>query len=111
MDLSFRTRITVIPEVMAAPTGTETVLLNPETELCMLIDRQGTAMWHALACTSSIQEAFEELRREFELDPQRLRNDLIDFIGKLWLNSMIVMKFEPDTLALQEEQSVVAQLA
>jgi hypothetical protein len=103
MDLSVRTRITVVPDVLASPVGNETVLLNPETELCMIIDENGVAMWHALAATSSIQDAFEQLRREFDVEPDQLRNDLVDFVGKLWIHTMVVIKYEPDTLAAQQE--------
>jgi len=108
MDLLFRSRITVVSDVLASPVGHETVLLNPETELCMIIDQHGATMWHALASTSSIQDAFDRLSKEFDVKPERLRSDLMDFVGRLWLNSMIVIKVGPEASSAREESKTVA---
>jgi len=108
MDLLFRSRITVVSDVLASPVGHETVLLNPETELCMIIDQHGATMWHALASTSSIQDAFDQLSKELDVKPERLRSDLMDFVGRLWLNSMIVIKVGPEASPAREESKTVA---
>lgn len=61
----------------------ESVLLNLESEAYFGLDDVGTRMWQALTATSSIEAAFEMLLAEFDVEPDRLRSDLTDFVENL----------------------------
>ena len=89
MNYSFNSRVTVAPDVLSLAVGDETVLLNVKTELYLGIDQVGTRMWTLLATSPSIQDAYETLLQEYNVEPARLRNDLSDFLGRLWLQSLI----------------------
>jgi hypothetical protein len=61
----------------------ESVLLNLDTESYFGLDDVGTRMWAALTASPSIDAAYEVLLSEYEVEPERLRADLHDFIDKL----------------------------
>ena len=59
------------------------MLLNLESESYFGLDDVGTRMWQALTSTSSTEAAFEMLLAEFDVEPDRLRSDLADFVHTL----------------------------
>jgi hypothetical protein len=63
--------------------GEEAVLLNLKTELYLGLDPVGTRMWAVLHESASIEAAYEALLAEFEVEPERLRADLDEFLDKL----------------------------
>ena len=92
MTHSFSSRATVAPDVLFRLVGNEAVLLNLKTELYLGLDPVGTEMWVVLTNTSSIETAYNSLLQEFDVDPQRLRQDLSDFIEKLLAQGLIELK-------------------
>ena len=95
MTYSFSARTTVAPDVLFRVVGNEAVLLNLKTELYLGLDPVGTEMWVVLTSTSSIQAAYESLLQEFDVAPERLRQDLNDFIEKL-LDQGLIELSSPD---------------
>ena len=69
--------------------GEEAVLLNLNTELYLGLDEVGTRMWILLKDSASIQDAFDALVREYEVEQDRLRQDLDEFLGKLLEHGLI----------------------
>jgi len=61
----------------------ESVLLNLDSECYHGLDNMGTRMWQALTHSQTVQEAYEMLLSEFEVDAATLRKDLNDFIDTL----------------------------
>jgi Coenzyme PQQ synthesis protein D (PqqD) len=76
-------RVAAAPDVMFRTVGEESVLLHLKTETYLGLDPVGTRMWTLLTASDSIQSAYEELLREYEVDGQQLRLDLEDFLGQL----------------------------
>jgi len=95
MTYSFSSRATVAPDVLFRVVGNEAVLLNLKTELYLGLDPVGTEMWVVLTNTSSIQAAYDSLLQEFDVAPERLRQDLNDFIEKL-LDQGLIELSSPD---------------
>jgi len=92
MTHSFSSRATVASDVLFRLVGNEAVLLNLKTELYLGLDPVGTEMWAVLTNTSSIEAAYDSLLQEFDVHPQRLRQDLNDFIEKLLVQGLIEIK-------------------
>src|SRR5262249_26859091 len=97
MTHSFSSRATVAPDVLFRLVGNEAVLLNLKTELYLGLDPVGTEMWVVLTNTSSIEAAYDSLLQEFDVEPERLRQDMEQFIDKLLEQSLInVVSVEPE---------------
>jgi len=92
MTYSFSSRATVASDVLFRLVGNEAVLLNLKTELYLGLDPVGTEMWVVLTNTSSIEAAYDSLLQVFDVHPQRLRQDLNDFIEKLLAQGLIELK-------------------
>jgi GH35 family endo-1,4-beta-xylanase len=80
LSLDFTSRVTVAPDVVHRTIGDETVLLNLKTEQYLGL---GTRMWAALREATSIQEAFDKLLNEYEVEAERLRDDVHEFVRQL----------------------------
>lgn len=83
MKVSFSDRVEVPKHILMCPLERELVLLNLEAEFYFGLDEIGTRMWQALTTTQSIDEAYSILSTEFDVDPERLRLDLLELLGKL----------------------------
>ena len=83
MAVSFSDRVQVAPDVLFRLAGEEAVLLNLNTERYLGLNLVGTRMWSVLSSASSIQAAYDELLREYEVEPAQLRADLEEFIDQL----------------------------
>jgi hypothetical protein len=89
MAVSFSQRMTIAPDVLFRLVGDEGVLLNLKTELYLGLDPVGTRMWTVLKDAPSIQTAYAELLQEYEVEPDRLREDLHEFLGQLFEQGLI----------------------
>jgi len=77
--------------------GDESVLLHLKTEVYLGLDPVGTRMWTLLTESPSIEDAYEVLRAEYEVEGEDLRKDLQEFLGKLQENELIEFR-PPDSL-------------
>jgi hypothetical protein len=89
MTPSFAMRIAPTPEVMFRAVGEEAVLLHLKSEIYMGLDPVGARMWTLLTESESIENAYQALLGEYDVDGQRLRRDLEEFIGKLVENDLV----------------------
>jgi hypothetical protein len=83
MAVSFSERVRIAADVRFRLVGEEGVLLNLQTERYLGLNTVGTRMWSVLGSASSIQAAYDELLKEYEVEPARLRADLEEFIDQL----------------------------
>jgi len=61
----------------------ESVILNLATETYFGLDDVGTRMWKALEDNTTVQAAYQKLLHEYDVDPETLRRDFQELIGKL----------------------------
>jgi hypothetical protein len=92
VSLSFSARVVPAPEVMFRTVGDEAVLLNLKNQLYMGLDAVGTRMWTALAEAESIQQAYDSLLAEYDVEAEQLRRDLQEFLGELKQNGLIEVR-------------------
>jgi hypothetical protein len=83
MPIAFDSIISVSSDVMVRKVGEESVLLDLKTERYLGLDDVSARFWDLLTSGGSIQSAYDTLVEEFEVEPERLRNDLDDFIQEL----------------------------
>src|SRR2546423_635343 len=83
MTLAFDSTISISPDVMIRKVGEESVLLDLKTERYLGLDDVSARFWDLLTSGESIQSAYEALLAEFEVEPDRLREDLDDFVREL----------------------------
>ncbi len=76
-------RVSIPEGVMMRELSGESVLLNINTESYFGLDDVGTRMWAALTTSATIQEAFERLLAEYEVEPDQLKEDLSVLVQKL----------------------------
>jgi len=81
--VSFADRVAVPAHVLVRFLENESVLLNLETERYYGLDDTGTRMWQLVTAAASIDEAFAELLREFDVEEGQLRLNLSDLVGRL----------------------------
>lgn len=84
-------RVTIPDGVMIRELAGESVLLNLETESYFGLDEIGTRMWSALIESESIEAACERLRAEYEVEPEKLREDVEDFVHALSESGLIAL--------------------
>src|SRR5258705_3544745 len=83
MALAFDSTISISPDVMIRRVGEESVLLDLKTERYLGLDDVSARFWDLLTSGGSVQSAYETLLNEFEVDPDRLRKDVDNFVQEL----------------------------
>jgi hypothetical protein len=94
MVIPFSTRISIPPDVLVSALAGESVLLNLKSEKYFGLDEVGTRMWGVLTSAGSIQEAYETLLAEYDVEAELLRKDLTDLIEKLVEQGLIEVHHE-----------------
>ena len=94
MAIPFSTRISIPPDVLVSALAGESVLLNLKSEKYFGLDEVGTRMWSAITSSSSIQDAYETLMAEYDVEGELLRKDLSDLIEKLVEHELIEVHHE-----------------
>lgn len=81
--ISLTTEISIPKQVLVRVFQNESVLLNLDSECYHGLDDVGTRMWEAVTQSKTIQDAYDMLLSEFEVDPATLKKDLTEFIERL----------------------------
>ncbi len=67
----------------------ESVFLNMENETYYGLDSIGTDMWKALTSSDSINDAFDKLIDEYEIDKDTLKKDFDELVEKFLKNGLV----------------------
>ncbi len=86
----FTRRASVAENVLVQELQGETVFLNLDTESYLGLDEVGTSMWKAIVKCSSLQEAYDRLLDEYDVEPERLRNDLSNLVEELVKHGLVL---------------------
>jgi len=76
MTISFSDRVTVPDDVLISNLQDESVILNLDSERYYGLDNVGTRFLSVLTTSDTIESAYEQLRDEYDVDGEVLRNDL-----------------------------------
>lgn len=69
--------------------GDESVLLNLDTGQYFSLDAIGARMFQVITQSSSIEQAFDSLFEEFDVDKVELRTDLQELIDNLLKHGLV----------------------
>ncbi|MGI8838450.1 MAG: PqqD family protein [Pyrinomonadaceae bacterium] len=95
MSTPFTSTITISPDVMVRQVGEESVLLDLKTERYLGLDDVSSRMWQVLTNGASIDSAYQTLLAEFDVNPERLRNDLDEFVQELLKLELVQINNQP----------------
>jgi hypothetical protein len=79
MSLSFSVQLRMPQDVLVQTLDNEAVLLHLQSECYFGLDVVGYRIWSVVITSGSLQEAYDRLLTEYDVEPERLRADL----GKL----------------------------
>ena len=85
-------RVVPAKNVMIRNVADESILLNLSSTQYYRLDDVGTDMWTILTTSETIQIAFETLLAEYDVEPDRLAEDLRELISKLMEQSLIELQ-------------------
>lgn len=83
MAISFTDRVKMPEDVLISGLQSELVLLNLNSERYFGLDEIGTRFFALLNSSESVQQAYDALLKEFEVEPEVLRRDLLEFLNTL----------------------------
>jgi hypothetical protein len=81
--ISLGETVTISPEVVFKELGGEGVLLDMASGIYFGLDETSTRLWLLLQMNGSLRRVFDEMIEEFEVDPDRLERDLLQFVADL----------------------------
>jgi hypothetical protein len=87
--VTLKDRVSAPAHVLVRFLDRESVLLNLETEQYFGLDETGTRMWQLVTASPDIDAAYQELLAEFDVEPELLRDNLTDLLGRLVENGLL----------------------
>jgi hypothetical protein len=87
--VSLMDRVIVPSHVLVRVLDKESVLLNIETERYFGLDETGTRMWQLVTAAPQIEVAYRQLLDEYDVEPELLRENLTDLLGRLVENGLL----------------------
>ena len=89
MSISFSDRVKIPDDVLISKLQEESVILNLDNERYYGLDDVGTRFLSVLTSSDSIQTAYETLVREYDVEGQVLRQDLLQLVEELVAQGLI----------------------
>jgi hypothetical protein len=90
MTISFSDRVRMGDDVLISNLQEEAVILNLDSERYYGLDDVGTRFLSVLNTSESIEAAYEVLHDEYDVDPQNLRQDLLDLTENLLQQGILI---------------------
>ena len=90
MDLN--QKITFADTVFAQEVDDEMVILDMESENYFGLDEVGTSIWQAMQEHGTLQDVFDALLEQYDVEPEILEKDLSDFVEKLLESGLVEVK-------------------
>lgn len=89
-------RVTISKEVVARDLAGEAILLDMNTKTYFGLDAVGSRIWRLLAEHQSTEAIVPFLLQEFEVDEQRMRQDLQTLVLTLLEKRLLIAAPDPD---------------
>ncbi|HEY9190788.1 MAG TPA: PqqD family protein [Sulfurovum sp.] len=90
MDLN--QKIIFADTVFAQEVDDEMVILDMESENYFGLDEVGTSIWQAMQEHGTLQDVFDALLEQYDVEPEILEKDLSDFVEKLLESGLVEVK-------------------
>jgi hypothetical protein len=95
MSISFSDRVKIPDGVLISKLQEESVILNLDSERYYGLDDVGTRILAVLTTSESIEAAYETLVKEYDVDAQALRRDLLELVEELVEQGLIKISANP----------------
>ncbi len=82
-------RITFADTVFAQEVDGEMVLLDMKSENYFGLDTVGTTIWQSIQEKETLQEVYDTMLEQYDVEPEILKKDLFDFVSKLAKSGLI----------------------
>ena len=82
-QIALNQKVSLSANVLTQDLAGESVLLNLQSEEYFSQNEVGTKIFFVLTESDSIQTAYDTLLKEYDVEPEKLRQDLLKFIDKL----------------------------
>jgi len=82
MSITLDTHVSIPEDVYFQDLNGESVILEVKSGKYFGLDEVGTRMWNLLAEHRDLQTVYDVLIAEYEVDPERLKNDLLNLVQK-----------------------------
>ena len=79
-QISLEDCITISQDVLFHEIDGETVLLDLKTKIYFGLNKVGTRLWHLIHQHDSLQKVFEIMVEEYEVAPEVLEKDLLQWL-------------------------------
>ena len=89
MSISFSDRVKIPDDVLISKLQEESVILNLDNERYYGLDDVGTRFLSVLTSSDSIEAAYETLVKEYDVEGQVLRQDLLQLVEELVAQGLI----------------------
>ena|SRR6185295_13021085 len=90
-NISFSDRVRVPDDVLISNLQEESVILNLDSERYFGLDSVGTRMFSVLTNSDSIEAAYVALAREYDVDRNVLREDLLVLVENLLQQGLVAI--------------------
>lgn len=85
-------KVTFAETVFSQEVDGEMVLLDMNSESYFGLDETGSAIWQAMQKTGSLQEVYEEMLEQYEVDAEILEQDILNFVEKLIESGLVMVR-------------------
>ena len=89
MPVDFSTKVSLPSHVCRREMDGESVLLNLDTEYYHGLDTVGSKMLDLLEASESVEAAMQSLVEVFDVEPDRLRTDLDEFVTEMLKHGLL----------------------
>src|SRR5690348_10528253 len=89
VSISFDSKVRIPDDVLVSELDGESVLLKLKSECYFGLDHIGTRVWELLLSSDSIEQAYDGLLLEFDVDPAQFRTDLTELVDSLVQQGLI----------------------
>ncbi len=84
--------VVVAQDLVSADLEREAVILNLKDGVYYGLDPMGARIWNLIQQPRSVTEIIETLLEEYEVDPQRLSNDLLGLLKEMAARGLIEVR-------------------
>ena len=89
--------VTVKADVVFKELSGEGVLLDLASGMYFGLDETSTRLWRLISERGSLQRVFEDMLAEFEVEPDRLQQDLLNFVAELTRRNLVSLAGIPSS--------------
>jgi Coenzyme PQQ synthesis protein D (PqqD) len=93
--MNIKTSVTFLDKILSVDIDSEMVLLDMKSEKYFGFDEVGASIWREMQKNNSLAGVYEVLLEEYNVEPEVLRRDLLDFAKQLEARGMITLKPAP----------------